>query len=529
MYIDHNAARNPRFPLEPLFRALYAENPDFEIRDTHLVTDRNNIRKLLRFVRGSSNDAFQIRVEIAGDGGYRKTALFTRAEAKATDTIRGFRGYGHSFEEAYTQAGRGSTAHHSVVGYDFGGMRCIVRHECDGYVGDDCSPAEHGLSDALGGLSISKEPDDAGRGSGSGAATTTVEAGGRAVGPSSTLVIKTRAVGRELDMAEICCQLWASQTGRLVVAYHRDGVFDKVRLRDMTEMVRQWEMASQADLSRLALLLAKIVGVARRSGDRGALVDYGGGASLRIIAGDGKRALPGDLYARWGVEEEHDVDDTQARKEEVAEPRKDDDEVQGTSGRQHSGEVTTTPPAFPMPSGTLFSEHIEYSVRKGLRQFLRRMPTRLSDYRALCGTLRFLPVDVLAGREVQDIMKDMRRGKGDWDPDERRQVEGLKSPARDSAFRLLYLLLLAEDEGRAVDQNQAYNAALFVVSHRGIFKYRTRKMVREAFKDRFSVSYKQRQTLDRWPVEPEEEGSDVTTEYESFDFDSDDDYYYCSD
>lgn len=33
----------------------------------------------------------------------------------------------------------------------------------------------------------------------------------------------------------------------------------------------------------------------------------------------------------------------------------------------------------------------------------------------------------------------------------------------------------------------AYNATLFVLSHRGIFKYRTRKMVREAFEDRFNI------------------------------------------
>lgn len=53
VYIDQNAARNPRSPLEPLFRALYTEHPSFDPRVVDLVTDRNKIRKLLLFVQGA--------------------------------------------------------------------------------------------------------------------------------------------------------------------------------------------------------------------------------------------------------------------------------------------------------------------------------------------------------------------------------------------------------------------------------------------------------------------------------------------
>ncbi|KAL1857545.1 hypothetical protein Daus18300_010303 [Diaporthe australafricana] len=124
-------------------------------------------------------------------------------------------------------------------------------------------------------------------------------------------------------------------------------------------------------------------------------------------------------------------------------------------------------------------------------------------------------------------MADMREGKSDWDPEERREIEGLNSLARDSAFRLLYLLLVDDEE--AGDQNSAYNAVLFVVSHRRIFKYRTREMVREAFEERFDVSYKQRQNLDKWPIGQQGEETDVTTEDEGlgigYDFDSDFDSY----
>lgn len=42
---------------------------------------------------------------------------------------------------------------------------------------------------------------------------------------------------------------------------------------------------------------------------------------------------------------------------------------------------------------------------------------------------------------------------------------------------------------------------MFVVSHPGSFKYRTRKMVREAYEDRFRVSEKQRSRLDKWAAQ----------------------------
>ncbi|KAL1857544.1 hypothetical protein Daus18300_010302 [Diaporthe australafricana] len=341
VYIDQNAARNPRFPLEPLFRALYVDNPDFQVRDIDLVTDRNNIRKLLRFVQGSSSDAFQIRVELAGN----RTALFTRVEAKTTDLIQGFRGYGRNFEKAYTKTERGTSAHHRIVSYEFGGMSCIVRHETDGYV-EDKSPTElaDSLSDALKGLSMSK-PDNVG----SYPAATIVEAGGRAVDLSSTLEIKTRAASRHLDMGEVLSQLWISQTRNLVVGYHQNGVFDNVQLRDMTNETRQWEMTNQKDLCKLACLLEKIIGVVKRSGVRDAVVNYGGGTRLQMLAGDGKQALPDDLYVKW------DMDTAQTGRGDVAKLSKDD-ESEATSGRQRHEEDTTL---LLIPDGTPFSDYIE--------------------------------------------------------------------------------------------------------------------------------------------------------------------------
>jgi hypothetical protein len=128
-FIDQNAARNPNSPLEPLFRSLFALKPNFDMSNIDLVSDRNNIRKLLRFVTSSSKDTFEIKVEIVGNG----TTLFTRVSPNSTTMARGNMGYGHNFENAITKDHVG-TGHHRIVSYQLGGMMMINRHEVDGYL-----------------------------------------------------------------------------------------------------------------------------------------------------------------------------------------------------------------------------------------------------------------------------------------------------------------------------------------------------------------------------------------------------------
>jgi hypothetical protein len=53
VYIPQNAARLPASPLEPLFRSLFIEHPLFDINSINIVTDRNNIRKLLSCIKPS--------------------------------------------------------------------------------------------------------------------------------------------------------------------------------------------------------------------------------------------------------------------------------------------------------------------------------------------------------------------------------------------------------------------------------------------------------------------------------------------
>ncbi len=150
------------------------------------------------------------------------------------------------------------------------------------------------------------------------------------------------------------------------------------------------------------------------------------------------------------------------------------------------------------------------------------MPCQLADYRVLCNSLNTLAVDVVKHQRLQDVVRELKTGDDDYDPVERRTIKGSKASARNAAFTMLYLFLDSESASLARDSNIAYDAVLYVVSHRRKFKYRTRKMVREAFETSFPVTHKQRMGLDKWRItSPQQDGgqdTEGTTEEEADDY-----------
>lgn len=161
-------------------------------------------------------------------------------------------------------------------------------------------------------------------------------------------------------------------------------------------------------------------------------------------------------------------------------------------------------------------------VKLGYSHCFRSLPADISQTRTLCETYEFLCVDVLGGKPITAIIDDLKAGKTDYELEYKRYipVKGSKSKARDMALVLVYLILLGEFTDEAKDTARIFNAVLFVVSHSGTSKWKTRKIVRAAYEDRFVVSPKQMATLDKWNKEAVEEGDDVTTEEEDHD-----DYY----
>jgi hypothetical protein len=316
-YIAQNAARHPDSPLEPLFRALYVTDPSFDIRSIDVVSDRNNIRKLLSYIDPSTSrnglQEFTIEVEIT-----KNTAMFCRKETAVQEFIgpHEFKGYGHEFEKVYTKSriNRG-TGHHRMISYRFGNLNFIIRHETNGYVADATSPnsnttepEDDSLSSTLASLSLSSAKTasytpPAG-------SKLTIKREGQVVPLQSTLEIKTRVAHRRLEFREIAPQLWVSGTPKLVRAYHNRGMFQQPEVEDVSAEINRWEEANQGNLRKLAALITRILQVVKGCGGN-AVVKYSRtGDKLVIWKAEAKKILPEDLYSKWddGDDSEADTD-----------------------------------------------------------------------------------------------------------------------------------------------------------------------------------------------------------------------------
>ena len=322
IYIAQNAARHPDSPLEPLFRALYIEYLSFDIHSTDVVSDRNNIRKFLSFVFGRAGvgndiESFTIKIEVI-----KNIVILCRMETATHEFIgpNEFRGFGHEFEKAYTvNQIKGSTGHHRIISYRFGGLNFIIRHETDGYVDDgiimpsSCSKGKEidSLSYALGSLSLSIAYSNAclipvAR------SKLTVKQEGRVIPLESIIEIKTRVFHKPVSIEDIAPQLWTSQTPNLVRAYHRAGVFQQPQLEDVTAHIKRWEAYNQAHLKKLVALIEKLIIVVK---SRGAMVlKYDPlGDKLVLSETEGAKMLPEDLYLKWKDKEQLEAEiDTKA-------------------------------------------------------------------------------------------------------------------------------------------------------------------------------------------------------------------------
>ena len=310
VYIAQNAARHPESPLEPLFRALYVTHPSFDIRSTDVVTDRNNIRKLLSFIdRSSKNglEAFTMNIEIT-----KNTAIFCRDEAKTMEYIgpQDFRGYGHEFEKAYTTTQiSGSTGHHRIISYCFGGLKFIVRHETDGYIDThmvtSSSIAKNHSGDDLSGMlkALSLSPASSSPGIAPPGSKLIIKEEGQVVPLESTLEIKTRVFHKSLEIEEVAPQLWVSQTPKLVRAYHQNGTFRMPEVENVAAVIRNWEEHKQKDLRKLAALIRKIINLVKACGGNAVLRYNVEGDKLVVCKVERKEILPKDLYSKWDDEQ----------------------------------------------------------------------------------------------------------------------------------------------------------------------------------------------------------------------------------
>lgn len=111
----------PKYVLLPLIRAVEHTEVDFDWSSMDFVTDRNALRKLLRWLGSTKYNEckdFRIDTQLAGNG----TVLFNRWDKRYRESFEGaaYSTYGHNFEKATTtQASycQDSTGHHRIVTY----------------------------------------------------------------------------------------------------------------------------------------------------------------------------------------------------------------------------------------------------------------------------------------------------------------------------------------------------------------------------------------------------------------------------
>ncbi|KAJ5710312.1 hypothetical protein N7488_004468 [Penicillium malachiteum] len=308
LLIAQNAFRHPDSPLEPLFRSLHIEHPSYDIANVDLISDRNNIRKLLSFINSSisrnGREPFTIEIEVIGN-----TTIFCRSETK-THEILGpgdFKGHGHEFEKAFTREQiSGSTGHHRIISYNLSDLKLIVRYETDAFIGDDSKldtqnvdSGSHDILNMMGNLSLSQPKDQP---SSSNKSKLIIQEKGKQVTINSTLEIKTRVSHKPIDIEEVIPQLWASQTPNLVRAYHSRGVFQVPEVEQVTQEIAEWEKAHADDIGRLVLLIREIIKVVRENGGNAILRYDGRSNSLSISKRDGNKMLPEDLYVKLAGE-----------------------------------------------------------------------------------------------------------------------------------------------------------------------------------------------------------------------------------
>ncbi|KAJ6474409.1 hypothetical protein C8R47DRAFT_1144045 [Mycena vitilis] len=316
-FSDQNGFRMPSTVLLPLITAVDKVQEtsgsgtafDWCAEKIDFVTDRNGLRKLLRWADGAAAEKdFRIDTQLTGN-----TVLLNRWETRTRVSYWGY-SYGYNFEKASTDPASGcedSTGHHRIIKYDLNGLKMVVRFEVDA-----CIPAAAAkpstargksahiddLADSLAGIKIA---------SGSSAAAPapevihglTVVEGGAVVPHSSIVELTTRTNRRaaEFDWTDAYPQLFFSQTPHHFLAVHYRGRFTAVNKRKLgdSELLAN-ERQIQPSLKKLRGALDTIRALVVEHGERGRLTLVCRGGKLEVFKRTSSAScLPEEVMARF--------------------------------------------------------------------------------------------------------------------------------------------------------------------------------------------------------------------------------------
>lgn len=291
--IDQNAYRRPSCPLEPLFRAVYHTFPDFDPTEIDLVTDRNNLRKLLSAISGNGdcNQNFRIDVQFLGN-----TMLFNRWNNSLEENIMSPR-YRETFLNAITMGGSRSPCYYRIVRFSWGGLDVIER-----YTADACVEGRGGRQATVGYVPpviLSSRLK--------------IISGGSLVRQQHILQFKALESDATIDMRRIFPRLYFSQVSSLLLGYHRYGTFENVEKDtnlcesvDSEKSVKVWQEKMVLELRAVVRAIRTIRRILRESEQQWGVVIVENG-ELRIYGhqtdyGNNRvrGKLPDDLILKWG-------------------------------------------------------------------------------------------------------------------------------------------------------------------------------------------------------------------------------------
>ncbi|KAL9590087.1 MAG: hypothetical protein Q9203_001109 [Teloschistes exilis] len=309
---DPNAARFPSYPLEPAVRTLLTEHGDLETQKIDLFTCSSTVGSLLRFVR-RVDKPFRFFVEAVGN-----TVFFNRHENSPTQLIRGVKGYGHTFPEAYTTWDAevsGSASHQRLLRYDLAGLDCILRFECDGYLQSNVHEEVDPLAAARGSQTGARENDLASImertkvssplvvGERHRNGPLRIEQSGRRIPQEAVFDLKTRGAWKK-DFSVLEDELpryWVAQIPNFILARHKTGLFDDIEVYHIRDDVQRWQEENQKDLKRLVWFLREIIAAVKARKDRKLEVRCKGVDLLELREQDTDEydVLPPELKLRW--------------------------------------------------------------------------------------------------------------------------------------------------------------------------------------------------------------------------------------
>ena len=287
-----------------MMRAISLQYPQMEKEKIDIIACRNTLGKLLDFVNEGTK-TFEMDVEIIGE-----TAIIIRKEPKATETIVGFRGFGFNFPDEYTtwrDNVKGSSSHHRAAKFEFAGLKYIMRYETDAYLPQKAElvemqdpTADYDENIAMGPclderiaaetLAIAEKHPQASQ-------KLTIHRRGTSINHNSLAEIKTRAIGKRIDMEALLPRLWLSQTVNIITAYHKGGRFNDINELDVRAQIDAWEKKNVDNLRKLDTLVRKVVEVVKESSSLKCGVSMDGKGKLRIVEHEKsyRDALPADL------------------------------------------------------------------------------------------------------------------------------------------------------------------------------------------------------------------------------------------